>query len=299
MVVHLFGAVSSPSCCNLALQRIAIEKQEEFSLASNAILRHFYVDDFLKSEATEAEAISMIKDVTEVCQLGGFHITKWVSSSKNVLESIPEDDRAKGLRKLTFDDSPTERALGVYWDIVSDSFGFSITDKSSGLTRRDMLSTVCSLYDPLGFGSPVILVAKILLQELCLQNVGWDDEFPQSVLLSWQQWLSNVYKLENLRVSRCLLPADFGEVACTQLHYFSDASEKGYGIISYIRFTNTRGQVHCQLLISKARVAPIKKVSIPRLELTAATIAVKLHRRLQDELDIKVDAVLFWTDSLF
>jgi hypothetical protein len=208
------------------------------------------------------------------------------------------DERAKGVRNLTFDDHPTERALGIYWDIHSDTFSFNISLKSSTPTRRNVLSTVCSLYDPLGFVSPFILQAKILLQELCEKNEGWDKQLAQPELKRWQQWLSDVPKLDGLKVPRCMRPDDFGKVVCTQLHYFTDASEKGYGVVCFIRFTNTSGEVHCQLLISKARVAPIKKISIPRLELTAATMAVKLHRRMQDELDIIADSVLFWTDSM-
>ena len=83
-----------------------------------------------------------------------------------------------------------------------------------------------------------------------------------------------------------------------QLHYFSDASEHGYGIVVYIRFTSTDGQVHCQLLLSKASVAPSKRVTIPRMELTAATIALNIHRKLQTILTLDVDLVFFWTDSM-
>jgi hypothetical protein len=299
MTVHLFGAVSSPSICTLALHQTAKDHHEDYHEASDAIMNNFYVDDFLKSVASESKAISLVQDVRAVCQMGGFRLTKFVSNSRPVLETIPEEERAQGVRNITFDDKlPMERALGICWNVDSDSFGFKITVKSLKPTRKNLLSIVCSVYDPLGLASPFILPAKILLQDLCRRNIEWDTVLSGKDLLTWKTWLNNLPKLENLTVPRCLIPSDFGEVTCTQLHHFADASDLGYGIVSYVRTINGNDQVHCSLLHSKARVAPLKKTTTPRMELTAATIAVKLNRKLQQELDIHVDEVFYWTDSM-
>ena len=165
-------------------------------------------------------------------------------------------------------------------------------------TRRNILSVVCSIFDPLGLAAPYILPAKILLHDICRNKSEWDAEISGTDLRRWQQWLYDLPKLKELFIDRCLKPIDFGAVSCIQLHYFADASEQGYGIVVYIRFTNTEGRVHCQLLLSKARVAPSKKTTIPRMELTTATIAVKIHRKLQDLWNLRADLIFFWTDSM-
>ena len=103
--------------------------------------------------------------------------------------------------------------------------------------------------------------------------------------------------LDGKSIARCLKPENFGNVVSCTLHHFSDACECGYDQSSYIRLHNQRGQVHCILLIGKSRVAPLKFVSMPRLELTAATLSVKISKMLKNELDIHVDDEIFWTDS--
>ena len=300
MVVHLFGAVSSsPSCCNLALKMTAVDNKQEFEEASDAVQSSFYVDDFLHSTDSEEKAITLIHDVTELCKKGGFRLTKWLSSSLTVLESIPEMERAQDVQKLTCDDDiATSRALGVYWFVESDVFSFSISVKNLPPTRRNLLSILSSVYDPLGLVSPVILKARIILQHVTKQNLPWDTEITGSQMTLWQNWLDDLEKLEMFTVPRCLKPSGFGDVVSTQLHYFSDASELGYGVVVYIHMINTRDEVHTQLLFSKARVAPLKKITIPRLELTAATMAVRINHKLCQELCCTVDESIYWTDSM-
>jgi hypothetical protein len=174
MNVHLFGAVSSPSCCNLALHKTAENNRYEFGdEVSDAILKNFYVDDFLKSVNLESTAISIVQKVSALCLRGGFRLRKWISSSRNVIESIPDENRSKD---LSFDKLPVERALGVCWNVENDTFGFKISIKDPSPTRRNILSVVCSVYDPLGLAAPCILPAKILLQDLCLRQLEWDAD---------------------------------------------------------------------------------------------------------------------------
>ena len=113
------------------------------------------------------------------------------------------------------------------------------------------------------------------------------------MLNAWERWLNNLPKLVKVSVPRCFKPSYDAQLRCIQLHHFADASFDGYGIVSYLRFTDTESRVHCSLVMGKSRVAPIKPTTIPRLELTAATVAVK-----QDvQIRVKTESVLFWTDS--
>lgn len=175
MTVHLFGAVSSPSCVNFAMRRNAEDHQHEFSPeVVSTVLKNFYVDDCLKSLPSSHEAIKHVCDLRNLMNKGGFNLTKWVSNDRLVLESIPVEDRAKGTKELdlTCDVLPVERALGVSWFVEADQFGFKVFIKDRPCTRRGILSAVSSLYDPLGMAAPFILPAKLLLQDLCRQGLG-------------------------------------------------------------------------------------------------------------------------------
>jgi len=213
------------------------------------------------------------------------------------VESIPESERATSVKNLDFGHAPIERALGVQWCVSSDTFGFSIIVKDRPATRRGILSVVSSVYDPLGFVSPFILSAKILLQDLCRKKLNWDDKIPDEDLQRWKSWLETLPKLEQFSVDRCFKPPDFGEVISSQLHYFSDASEVAYGAVAYLRLVNASGVVHCSFVIGKSRLSPLKPVTIPRLELSAAVLSTRLDRMILEEIEVAVDESVYWTDS--
>ena len=103
--------------------------------------------------------------------------------------------------------------------------------------------------------------------------------------------------LQDMNITRCIKPKNFGEVIHCSLHYFSDACETGYSMSAYIRLVNAEGVVHCSLLLGKSRVAPLKFISIPRLELTAATLFVKISRMIREEIDVHINDEIFWTGS--
>ena len=160
-----------------------------------------------------------------------------------------------------------------------------------------ILSTVSSIYDPLGFAAPTLLEGKKILQELCKGKVDWDDPVPDSIKMLWEKWRRELPVLEELSVPRCYKPSDFGHIVSAELHHFSDASIHGYGQCSYLRLKNDQGQVHCSFVLGKARVTPLKPVTVPRLELTAAVVSVKSSVRLQQELDLEELEDVYWTDS--
>ena len=191
MNVHLFGAVSSPGVANFGLRMTAEAGQEQFGQEATEFLQNdFYVDDGLRSFATPESAISVIKNTQAACAAFNLRLHKFASNSKVVLEAIPVKDRSKELKDLDLrhDTLPVQRSLGTYWCIESDTISFRIELKDKPLTRRGILSTVCSVYDPLGIVSPVILVGKQLLQELCRDGIDWDDPVPNHIHLRWEKW---------------------------------------------------------------------------------------------------------------
>ena len=131
------------------------------------VRRNFYVDDCLKSVGSINEAVKLAKNLRDLLAFGGFNLTKWLSNSKKVFMSISESQRSSQVKDLDFAQTPIERALGVQWNVLSDTFGFSVVVKDRPTTRRGILSIVSSVYDPLGFVAPFILTAKLILQDLC------------------------------------------------------------------------------------------------------------------------------------
>ena len=300
MTVHLFGATSSPSCANFSVRKCAEDNVTEFRAQTiNTIMNNFYVDDCLTSAATEEDAIALYHELRAICSKGGFLLTKWMSNSRQVLAVIPETERAKDVKNLDLDhdDLPVERVLGVQWCVQSDVFKFKIILKNRPLTRRGILSAVSSVYDPLGMLAPVVLTAKKILQNLCRKKIGWDDAIPESTAEEWRSWIQDLHLLEDFKVNRCFKPTVFGTVTSAQLHHFADACEDGYGTVSYLVLHDNHGQVHCGFVMGKARVAPLKPATIPRMELTAATMASRMDTLLRRELQMELADSVFWTDS--
>ena len=253
--------------------------------------RNFYVDDCLKSVESEEQAIQLQAELREVLSRGGFRLTKFMSNSRKVLASIPESKIASSAKDLDFSSPTLQRALEVRWDVTK------ATVKDKPFTRRGILSIVSSMYDPLGFAAPFILLAKATLQDLCRQKLGWDEFIPEESLKQWHKWLNDLPILQDYSIYRCLKPKEFGSIKNAQLHHFSDASQYGHGAVSYLRITNDQGHVHCTLLMAKSRLAPIKPLTIPRLELSAAVVATRMNKILRQEIDIPIDQSIFWSDS--
>ena len=190
MNVHLFGATSSPGCANFGLKQIANNYEAELgSEAANFVRQDFYVDDGLTSLPTTDEAINLIKKTRELCSRGGLRLHKFVSNSKAVINAVAPEDRAQSIKDLDLrhDILPIERALGVQWCIESDTFQFRINLADKPLTRRGVLSTISSVYDPLGFVAPCLLVGKQILQSLCRTEAGWDDPLLDALRTRWEQ----------------------------------------------------------------------------------------------------------------
>lgn len=191
-----------------------------------------------------------------------------------------------------------ERALGVRWFAESDELGFEIKRLHRPETKRGILSTVCSLYDPLGFAAPVTLAARSLIQDFWKAKVNWDEPLDDHFLGRWRSWNAQLPSLSELRIPRnYYLPGTEFSECQMQLHIFSDASETGYGASSYLSVKYPDGTIHCSFVMGKVRNAPVKFTSIPRLELQAAVLSTRIDKTLREELDLNIQSTTYWTDS--
>lgn len=161
MRVHLFGAISSPACVNFSLKFIAAQGQGQFKEATKrSIVRNFYVEDPLISFASEEEAIRLVNEAKQLCNTGKLRLHKFISNSQWVLNSLSKENCAETVRNqdLAFGGQQIERALGVKWCIASDHFQFQVVVNERPLSRGGVLSTVASIYNPLGFVVPFVLL---------------------------------------------------------------------------------------------------------------------------------------------
>ena len=299
MQVHLFGGKSSPSVVNYCMRKTADDHELKYTeLAIDTLRRSFYMDDMIRSVKCVDDAKDLIPEMQKLLKEGGFDLGKFMSTSREVIETVPEEKRAKSLQNLDLNDCllPQESALGLKWNVEGDYFTYSIDLQDKPMTKRGLLSTSASLYDPLGLVAPVLLVPKLIQQEMCRQNLEWDDELPQANADEFCKWKDATSALSKLRIQRCFQsgPSD----GCRfELHFFSDASEFAYGVAVYLKVI-AESDVSVNLVLGKSRVAPLKTVSIPRLELTAATLAARLSRFVLEELDVPDIQMFFWSDSM-
>ena len=301
MRVVIFGAKSSPAMANYVLQKTAQDYSEQVATpeaqeAASTVRRNFYMDDFLASRKTPEDATVIQQEMTKLLASGGFRLTKWLSNSRKVLEDIPSAERAAGGRELDLHPLPTERALGVIWDSEKDTLSFQVATTDDQATKRKVLSQTASVFDPLGIGTPFVIRAKILMQHLWTLELEWDQPMPDPEAEEWRKWLEELQSLKGVSVPRCVKPSCC-DPTTSQFHVFCDASEAAFGAVIYLRTSLPDGGHHCSFVVSKTRVAPLKQLSIVRLELQAAVLAARLMDTVLKDTTLTAESVTFWSDS--
>ena len=295
MTVHLFGGTWSPSSCAYALRHTAEDNGGSYSSeAVKTVIGNFYVDDCLKSMPTVHEAIDLVSELKKLTAQGGFNLTKWTSNDSDVIEKVPFNDRSKKAQERSLDTPTEDRALGVCWRIQEDQIGFQVQRMEQPLTKQGILSMLSSVYDPLGLASPFVLRARRIVQRLCDKKVDWDEPIPEIEEDQWTQWANELKDMNKIQVPRCLQPSP---TTHRELHHFAAASEVAYGVVSYLRIVATDGRIECTIVMAKSRLAPIKRLTIPRMELQAATLAARQNALLLKELGLNLGPSTFWTDS--
>lgn len=288
MTRHVFGAKSSPAVANYGLKMIAALSQDE--QVQEFLTNSFYVDDGLVSVRTTGEAVNLIRATQQHCSQFGVELHKFVSNNPEVEKALhkPSQDESQARVKI-------QRVLGIEWDIINDSFQFRMKLTSKPVTRRNMLKTLASIFDPLGLLTPFVTRGKLLLQEAIIGCADWDQEVSDPLKAKWNRWLLMSQFLEEIVVERSYKRGLAR--SSLQLHTFSDASQAAYCGVSYIRAEDDAGNVQVTLAMAKGRVAPSRTIqTIPRLELQAASVATKVAGVVIGALSLP-DHAHFYTDS--
>ena len=240
------------------------------------------MDDISHSTATAEDAIRARDEVDAVLAREKFDIKTWHSNHAAV------DDNP---------DQPTIDVLGHHWDKELDLFSLKAKDlemEADPVTKRTILSLVAKIWDPLGMLSPVSLAFRIDLQDLWRRGVSWDEPLDDDHKQRWNKHVIQMQELVKFQVPRCVKPID--SVGKPQLHCFSDGGANAYGTVLWLRWSLSNGTTTTTFVMAKALVAPLKKKSIPRLELMAAVIMSRLAKFIEDVMG-GFDSIHFWVDS--
>ncbi|XP_052759175.1 uncharacterized protein LOC128202521 [Galleria mellonella] len=306
MNVMTFGPVCSPSSAQYVKNLNARRYEATHPEAVKAIIDHHYVDDYIHSFDDEDDLVRVVDDVIRIHAAGGFNIRNFVSSSHTLLEHLPSDKLSPCILKILSDskDDQVERVLGVRWNQDSDEFIFllklpkvseDIKSREKKPTKRDILRLTMSIFDPLGFLLYVTVKGRILLQNIWKSKISWDDEIESTSFKEWQLWLLELQKVSDFRLLRWLFTDMCDKQADLELHIFCDASSKAYASVAYLRVKMSDGSWHVAFVLARAHVAPLKVMSIPRLELQAALLGARLAHTLKQHFDA---SITLWSDSM-
>ncbi|XP_065092160.1 uncharacterized protein LOC135713002 [Ochlerotatus camptorhynchus] len=289
-----YGLAPSSFLATRTLQQIATDEGDAYPLAGPSVPKNFYVDDYIGGANSIEEAVQLRRELSELLEKGGFMLRKWTSNRLEVLQGL-ENDQIGTQSSLQFSPNESIKALGIRWEPEPDQLRFDsqIQQRDDPPTKRSILSDIARLFDPLGQIAPVVVTAKILMQELWSLSCDWDDPVPHAIQLKWENFRRELPKIATYRIDRyAFLPE-----ARVELHTFADASTAAYGACTYVRCENALGVVKIRLLASKSKVAPLKRLTIARLELCACVLAAHLYHRIKESINVHVSASYFWSDS--
>ncbi|XP_050322476.1 uncharacterized protein LOC126754498 isoform X2 [Bactrocera neohumeralis] len=294
-----YGMACSPFNAIRALRQCANDNYEVIydpsraAAARHSILYNFYVDDYLDSVDSDELAITRAQDVATILKQGQLILGKWNSNSTHVLSAITGTTLSASELELN---NSTTKVLGLYWDPVSDELFFKVglVDDTSMHTKRKVLSDVAKLYDPTGVLAPVVVVAKLFIQDLWKAGLPWDAELPPELLSSWVLFRNSLQDITRLRIPRWL---GIRVGSLVHLHGFCDASRKAYAAVIYVQTIDKGGTSRTALVSAKTKIAPIKDVTIPRLELCGAHLLTKAMDNVRQALGLQDAPCTYWSDS--
>ncbi|XP_060855028.1 uncharacterized protein LOC132932675 [Metopolophium dirhodum] len=278
------------------IRHLATLDGAKWPVAADVLLNDTFVDDILTGANSEEDALNCQDQLINLCALAQFELRKWASNNVQLLQMVPPESRAMSVSVLFDSDKLSDlKVLGLKWDPSADIFSFKAQPSMNQPTKRSVLSDIARVFDPLGLLSPMTFFTKHIMQQLWTSGINWDDPVPSDIASLWARYQSELQLIETISIPRCIT---YDHAISVQLHAFSDSSEKGYAAAVYLR-VETVTSVYCHLISGKSKVAPLKRSTIPRLELCGAVLASKLLRLVADSYTnrITIDELHACTDS--
>ncbi|XP_065356304.1 uncharacterized protein LOC135950702 [Calliphora vicina] len=277
---------------------LAIRKLHQLASDSKAesILRYeTYVDDILTGGYSIEETREAQNQLIKTLKSAGFLLKKITANDAQLLADLPTEDIYDS-DFLRFHETSSTKTLGIKWNAITDTFtySFSSLSPSTEITKRQVLSSVAKLFDPAGWLAPIVIRAKICMQQLWLDGIEWDEEINAESLQNWNDLVQDLSEVELISIPRWiqLMPSD-----TIQIHGFCDASKSSYCATVYIRCQTKTQNTFSNLLVAKTKVAPLQTVCLPRLELNGAVLLANLINYVKNSINFSNSEIYLWTDS--
>ncbi|XP_011859594.1 PREDICTED: uncharacterized protein LOC105557062 [Vollenhovia emeryi] len=288
------GTACAPYLAMRCLRHLAEGEKKNYPAAAKILEDDFYMDDVLTGSDTIEGAAALQKELSELLARGQFPLRKWRSNDSRVLHHLAEDRKTDEL--FVLDKEEPLKTLGLLWNSNQDVLQYKVTvTNNQKMSKRNILSQIASIYDPLGLIGPILITAKITMQQLWKIKLGWDEIVSDEISRAWTNYYGDLPELNNLRIPRNVNPLN--ETQEIDLHGFGDSSEKAYGACIYCTYKSRDGAIKSFLLCSRARVAPLKTISLPKLELCAALLLTRLSANVQKAMQGKIRRIYLWSDS--
>lgn len=286
-----YGTSPASFLATRVLREVALISAQTHPDVSRRISTDFYMDDLLSGADSIDDAKRLVQQIGNILQSAGFSLRKWISNNKNIFNN---NEITNNLQNHYILDTSTIKTLGVSWNAQLDQLEYICDlNETTDLSKRGILSWVSRVFDPLGLLTPITIIAKIMIQELWRLEIGWDQNLPQNILCKWKSTLEQLRKINN-NVPRCIMILKPVHIS---IMGFCDASEKAYGACLYLVTKNESGHIMSRLMCAKSRVAPLKTISLPRLELCGAVLLARLTNKVLSIMDLNITEVTLWTDS--
>ena len=288
-----FGLTSSPFLLHATIIHHLEKNKDKYPRTIEKLLTSFYVDDLLTGEDDEKEAVDLTDNTDVVMKEASMELKKWSTNYPKVLEkcSVTEENKLQ--------EESTIKLLGMMWNKGFDEFGYNVLGAIEFVetlrpSKRSVLKIIQKIYDPLGILSPYMISAKCFLQRLCKLDLGWDQPLAEDVNYEWRRWCADLSQIKDFSFPRCIKTQPG---ATLEIVGFCDASIKAYAAVVYLRTYNDR-DISSNIVMAKSRVAPMKPLTIPRLELLGAVLLVRLVSAVMDFLSSwKFSRITYYTDS--
>lgn len=285
-----YGTSCAPHLATRTLIQIAQDYEKQYPEACELIRSNFYVDDCLFTCDSVNKAIELREDLCKIFKHCGMSLLKWISNDAEIMKQIPSNETDK------IEESHEIKALGVMWNIRTDSFSFKLKkSESKQTTMSSVLSQIASIYDPIGWLGPVIITAKLFMKKLWSRQLKWSCKLPEDLQEEWNEFYDSLSSITSIKIQRQIM---CNKPVAIQLHGFCDASISAYGIAIYARTVDEAGKIHCRLVTAKSRVAPTKQITLARLELCGLVLLASIMRRVSKILNVPDSNVYLWSDSL-
>ncbi|XP_051162144.1 uncharacterized protein LOC127282104 [Leptopilina boulardi] len=289
-----YGTACAPYLANRVLKQLAEDEGKNYPDASLILKENIYVDDALFGADTIEETLKVKDDLIELLKKGGFPLRKFNANNLALLKSnqiYGDSDNVS----LVDRDTSDKAILGLHWHPECDEFLLSVKiEKCDKWSKRKILSVISRQFDPLGWIAPIIIVTKILMQDIWLKKIDWDDVLPPDILNQWQNYCLNLEGAKRIAIPRW---TGQNKKSRYEIHGFADASTKAYAAVVYLRVLNDNEKPIITIMFSKTKVAPLKQITVPTLELCAVALLAKLITKIKTDLRTQNSNIYGWTDS--